>query len=388
MALRDLSMLKGALSPADRAAADRLGATARVKATLDRGRQHPGPLHRQRLRALDVHAHRRAQHLGGRLAGLLRRRLPQAASPTSARAATTRPTSTSTISSPASTATARSTTTPSSPARAATTSRPTAWSTTTTPASRGHTPIENLQVTVAHEYFHAIQFAYDYFEDGWCMEATAAWVEDEVYDEVNDNVQYLADSPLTAARAARWTSSAASTTTATGSSSATSPRRFPKETAMLPEIVLDIWKARRRLERRQQDNVLHAGARRRARQRHVRSPFDKVFAKFAAANRRPTRSTTRAPPRATRRRRSRAARRSRRARPQDVHRTKLDHLDQRHLRFTREERQEASRIASRGPPTGRAAPARSASHPTRPARSQQVASSSNSARRTGRVRFG
>jgi hypothetical protein len=59
------------------------------------------------------------------------------------------------------------------------------------------TPLENMQVTAAHEFFHAIQFAYDYFEDAWFMEGTAAWVEDEVYDEVNDNYQYLAQSPMT-----------------------------------------------------------------------------------------------------------------------------------------------------------------------------------------------
>lgn len=60
----------------------------------------------------------------------------------------------------------------------------------------GHTPLENLQVTAAHELFHAVQFAYDYYEDGWFMEATATWAEDEVYDDVDDNVQYLSESPL------------------------------------------------------------------------------------------------------------------------------------------------------------------------------------------------
>lgn len=59
-----------------------------------------------------------------------------------------------------------------------------------------HTPLENLQVTAAHELFHAVQFAYDYLEDGWFMEATATWAEDEVYDGVDDNVQYLVESPL------------------------------------------------------------------------------------------------------------------------------------------------------------------------------------------------
>ncbi len=54
-----------------------------------------------------------------------------------------------------------------------------------------------LRVTLAHEFFHAIQFAYDYFEDRWFMESTATWMEDEVYDGVDDNRQYLADSPIT-----------------------------------------------------------------------------------------------------------------------------------------------------------------------------------------------
>lgn len=60
-----------------------------------------------------------------------------------------------------------------------------------------NTPVENLQVTAAHEYFHAIQYAYDAFEDSWFMEATATWAEDELYDDVDDNVQYLQNSPLT-----------------------------------------------------------------------------------------------------------------------------------------------------------------------------------------------
>jgi hypothetical protein len=59
-----------------------------------------------------------------------------------------------------------------------------------------HTPLENLEVTAAHEYFHATQFAYDYYEDRWFLESTATWAEDEVYDDVNDNVNYLRDSPI------------------------------------------------------------------------------------------------------------------------------------------------------------------------------------------------
>lgn len=59
-----------------------------------------------------------------------------------------------------------------------------------------NTPVENLQVTAAHEYFHAIQFGYDIAEDGWFMEGTATWAEDELFDDVNDSVQYLSASPL------------------------------------------------------------------------------------------------------------------------------------------------------------------------------------------------
>lgn len=54
-----------------------------------------------------------------------------------------------------------------------------------------NTPTQNMQVTAAHEYFHAVQFGYDAFEDGWFMEATATWAEDEVYDGIDDNVSYL-----------------------------------------------------------------------------------------------------------------------------------------------------------------------------------------------------
>ena len=58
------------------------------------------------------------------------------------------------------------------------------------------TPLENMQVTAAHEYFHAVQFAYDAFEDSWFMEATATWAEDEIFDDINDNLQYLRRGPL------------------------------------------------------------------------------------------------------------------------------------------------------------------------------------------------
>ena len=49
----------------------------------------------------------------------------------------------------------------------------------------------NLKVTIAHELFHAFQSGYDVYEKAWLKEATATWVEDELYDEINDNYQYL-----------------------------------------------------------------------------------------------------------------------------------------------------------------------------------------------------
>lgn len=54
-----------------------------------------------------------------------------------------------------------------------------------------NTELENIQVTAAHEFFHAIQLGYDGDEELWMLEATAVWMEDENYDDVNDCYQYL-----------------------------------------------------------------------------------------------------------------------------------------------------------------------------------------------------
>ena len=58
-------------------------------------------------------------------------------------------------------------------------------------AQFGAPPRQSLRVTAAHEFFHAVQFAYDYGEDPWLLEATATWMEERVADDVNDNRQYL-----------------------------------------------------------------------------------------------------------------------------------------------------------------------------------------------------
>ena len=54
-----------------------------------------------------------------------------------------------------------------------------------------------LRVTAAHELFHAVQYAYDSGEDGWLVEGTAVWMEDQVADDVNANRIWLRESPLT-----------------------------------------------------------------------------------------------------------------------------------------------------------------------------------------------
>jgi len=54
-----------------------------------------------------------------------------------------------------------------------------------------NTEMENIQVTAGHEFFHAIQLGYDGDEARWLMEATAVWMEEETYDDVNDCYQYM-----------------------------------------------------------------------------------------------------------------------------------------------------------------------------------------------------
>ena len=60
------------------------------------------------------------------------------------------------------------------------------------PAQFGGAPAKSsLKVTAAHEFFHAVQFAYDAAEDRWFMESTATWIEERYADGINDNQQYL-----------------------------------------------------------------------------------------------------------------------------------------------------------------------------------------------------
>ena len=54
--------------------------------------------------------------------------------------------------------------------------------------------VPGAQVTIAHEYLHAIQFGYRTFETNdeiFYYELSSIWMEDVVYDDVNDYYQYL-----------------------------------------------------------------------------------------------------------------------------------------------------------------------------------------------------
>lgn len=49
----------------------------------------------------------------------------------------------------------------------------------------------NVQVTSAHEFYHAIQYGYDAWERPWIKEASAVWMEEIHYPDINDCYQYL-----------------------------------------------------------------------------------------------------------------------------------------------------------------------------------------------------
>ncbi len=55
----------------------------------------------------------------------------------------------------------------------------------------GTTPIHDLEVTLAHEYNHILQFGYDAFQDPWFAESSATWMEDQVYNGINDYLRYV-----------------------------------------------------------------------------------------------------------------------------------------------------------------------------------------------------
>jgi hypothetical protein len=52
-------------------------------------------------------------------------------------------------------------------------------------------PLNDLEVTLAHEYNHILQFGYDAYQDPWFAESTAVWMEDQVYNDINDYLRYV-----------------------------------------------------------------------------------------------------------------------------------------------------------------------------------------------------
>jgi hypothetical protein len=50
-----------------------------------------------------------------------------------------------------------------------------------------------MKVTSAHEFFHAVQFAYNTNAGSWFMENCSTWMEDVLWDSINDNYAYLAE---------------------------------------------------------------------------------------------------------------------------------------------------------------------------------------------------
>ncbi|MEO9326114.1 MXAN_6640 family putative metalloprotease [Nocardioides sp. C4-1] len=105
-----------------------------------------------------------------------------------------------------------------------------------------NTPLENLRVTIAHEYFHAVQFAYDRYEDAWLLEATAAWVEDEMFDDVDDNLQYLRNSPMTQPKVSLDKFGNGGFHYGTWSFFRYLTERFRARQGRLPTLVRDVWR--------------------------------------------------------------------------------------------------------------------------------------------------
>ena len=61
------------------------------------------------------------------------------------------------------------------------------------PGFRQTRGLDGLRVTLAHEFFHMVQFGYyDGPDDRWWQEATATWIEEVAFPQVNDYYQYLA----------------------------------------------------------------------------------------------------------------------------------------------------------------------------------------------------
>ena len=39
--------------------------------------------------------------------------------------------------------------------------------------------IDKMKISIAHEFFHAVQYGYNGWESGWLLESTAVWMEED-----------------------------------------------------------------------------------------------------------------------------------------------------------------------------------------------------------------
>lgn len=155
------------------------------------------------------------------------------------------------------------------------------------PTYRGETPTDFLKVTAAHEYFHAVQFAYDAFEDAWFMEATATWAEHQAYPAIPDNRQFLPYSQLRFPGVSldTWNGNRGFLQYGDWIFFEYLTERLPARTGGLPNLVLKMWQYADSLGPDQYSIQAVASA---LAWRH--QSFPTVFAQYAAANRRPSRT--------------------------------------------------------------------------------------------------
>jgi hypothetical protein len=148
-------------------------------------------------------------------------------------------------------------------------------------------PQQTRQVTLAHEYFHAIQFAYDAAEDPWFKEATATWAEDELFDDVDDNRQYLGAGQIRIPRIPLDTFDGSATPYGNWIFFRYLTERWSAETGNLPALVRDLWE--RASDRAGDRDHYSTQAIQRALAERGTS-FTDVYGRFAALNRHPART--------------------------------------------------------------------------------------------------
>ncbi len=101
--------------------------------------------------------------------------------------------------------------------------------------------LKALKITAAHEFFHAIQFGYNVFFETWYAEATATWVEDEVYDSANQLYDYSI--PYLAYTLSNGNGTATSLSSGSGYSRWIFNRYLYEQFYSTTDIIKDIWEA-------------------------------------------------------------------------------------------------------------------------------------------------